>query len=132
MGAFDAKSHAAEATAKADDLFQNDQVPAFQYRSASATTNGAGANGGSSIASATTKGANASGASSPAFAPPNGDKANGSSSKKKSVGVGLVFQKELAWSAMHLLFYLETECQRMAKEVSSLWKLSFMPGMLTV
>ena len=83
VGAFEAASHAAEAVLKADELFNNDQVPAFQ----------------TSVAES----------SEPAQS--KGGKGKGSH------GVGLEVQKHLAWSAMHLLFYLEIECRQMAKAV---------------
>ena len=81
MGAFEPESHALEATLKADELFDNDQVPAFQTHPSSSES-----------------------------APRKG---------RKGPQVGLEVQKHLAWSAMHLLFYLERVCGRMAKEVSS-------------
>ena len=84
VGAFEAKSHAAEATFKADELFNNDQVPAFQTHPAAGSSESAQRAGG----------------------------------KGKTRGVGLEVQKHLAWSAMHLLFYLEFECQQMAQEVN--------------
>lgn len=84
MGAFEAESHALEATLKADELFDNDQVPAFQTHPSSSES-----------------------------APRKGRKG------RKSPQVGLEVQKHLAWSAMHLLFYLERVCGQMAKEVSS-------------
>ena len=91
MGAFEAESHALEATRKADELFNNDRVHAFQTRP-------------SSSESELRKGG-------------KGSKRKGGKGSK-SPKVGLEVQKHLAWSAMHLLFYLERVCGRMAKEVS--------------
>lgn len=85
VSAFEVESHAAEATQKADELFNNDQVPAFQKD--------------------------------PAARSPESTRRMGGKGKKRP-GVGLEVQKHLAWSAMHLLFYLELTCQKMAKHVS--------------
>ena len=85
VGAFAVESHTAEATLKADELFNNDQVPAFQKDPAPGSAEAVRRAGGGG---------------------------------KKRLGVGLEVQKHLAWSAMHLLFYLEFTCQRMAKSVS--------------
>ena len=85
VGAFEAVSHAADATAKADELFNNDQVPAFQ--------------------------------ATPAPGSPEALRRAGGLRRKSLRGVGLEVQKHLAWAAMHLLFFLETQCQEMAKEV---------------
>ena len=84
VGAFEAESHAAEVILKADELFNNDQVPAFQTQPAAESSEPAQRKGGR---------------------------------VKRSHGVGLEVQKHLAWSAMHLLFYLEIECRQMAKAV---------------
>lgn len=45
------------------------------------------------------------------------------------MGVNLEVQKHLAWSAVHLLFYLETECQAMAQDVGLL---AFLPVCLSL
>lgn len=86
MAESEAVSHAAEATAKADRMFKNDQVPAFQAK--------------------------------PAPGSPEAHRRASGLRKKSLRAVGLEVQKHLAWAAMHLLFYLETECREMAKEVS--------------
>lgn len=86
VGAFAAESHTAEATLKADELFNNDQVPAFQKNPAAGSPEAARRN--------------------------MGGKGNNRSQ------VGLEVQKHLAWSAMHLLFYLELTCREMARKVS--------------
>ena len=46
VGAFEVESHAAEAIFKADELFNNDQVPAFQTHPAAASPKSAQRKGG--------------------------------------------------------------------------------------
>ena len=46
-------------------------------------------------------------------------KESGGKGKEAETEKNLAIRKELAWSAVHLLLYLELECQQMAEQVWS-------------
>lgn len=51
-----------------------------------------------------------------AFQTPKGDSGS-TSGRAGTPGMSLPAQKALAWAAIHLLIFLEKECQHMAREV---------------
>jgi len=51
-----------------------------------------------------------------AFQTPKGDLGS-KSGRKGTPGMSLPAQKALAWAAVHLLIFLEKECQQMARQV---------------